>query len=232
VPINPGNAHKHLIVIEYLPRTVRCMGIYDATTLEDEDGLAGWFSRRKAPARSQVPETVTADQAMEEKIATSVESPEGKIVVATDGSSLGNPGPGGWCWYMSEKSWKSGGVQKCTNNYAELRAVAEVLEATAGDSRELEIRADSQYTIDCLTKWIYGWQKNGWKSKDKKDIKNRELIEQIWNAMRGRKVKFVKVAAHVTNGDTYNVEADARAQAVARKAKQGVVCLLGPGFTQ
>lgn len=142
----------------------------------------------------------------------------GPLVAATDGSALGNPGPGGWAWYIDDARWGSGGAAHTTNNIMELQAVLEVLEATTGDDRALEIHADSQYVIDCLTKWISGWRRRGWKTAAGAAVKNREIIEAIDARMRGRKVTFVWVRGH--NGDRRNEAADVRARAAAGAAQR------------
>ena len=101
------------------------------------------------------------------------------IIAATDGSSLGNPGAGGWCWYLSPDCWRAGGFIRGTNNQAELMAVADLLTETAAIDDELLILADSQYVINILTKWRFGWKKKGWKTGGGKPVANLELVKRL-----------------------------------------------------
>lgn len=90
------------------------------------------------------------------------------ITAAADGSALGNPGPTGWAWYVSEDCWSAGGSAHGTNNIGELTAVRELLSQSreAGLAGEdLVILCDSQYVINSVTKWMPGWKKKGWKKK-------------------------------------------------------------------
>ena len=75
------------------------------------------------------------------------------ITAAADGSSLGNPGPAGWAWYVDEDTWDAGGWPRGTNNLGELTAILRLLEATAHTGEELHILADSQYAINVVSKW-------------------------------------------------------------------------------
>ncbi|MEX1242569.1 MAG: RNase H family protein, partial [Cutibacterium acnes] len=84
------------------------------------------------------------------------------IVAAADGSSLDNPGPAGWAWYIDDDTWAAGGWPRGTNNMGELKAVLDVLRATRDADEPLTILCDSQYAINCCTKWIPGWKRKGW----------------------------------------------------------------------
>ena len=118
------------------------------------------------------------------------------ITAAADGSSLGNPGPAGWAWYVDEDTWDAGGWPQGTNNLGELTAILRLLEATAETGEELRVLADSQYAINVVSKWRLGWKKRGWTKADKKPIKNLELIQEIDRAMEGRRVTFEWVKGH------------------------------------
>jgi len=142
------------------------------------------------------------------------------LVVATDGSALGNPGPGGWAWFVDAQCWASGGAVHTTNNIMELTAVADLL-ACVDPEQPLKILADSRYVIDALTKWVWGWKKRGWKTAKGEPVANRDLIEGIHNAMVGRSIEFVWVRGH--NGHSLNESADRRARAASELAKDGVV---------
>ena len=85
------------------------------------------------------------------------------ITAAADGSSLANPGPAGWAWYIDDSSWRAGGWPHGTNNMGELKAVLDLLETTAELGEPLRILCDSQYVINSITKWMKGWKRKGWK---------------------------------------------------------------------
>lgn len=150
------------------------------------------------------------------------------ITVAADGSSLGNPGPAGWAWYVDEDTWDAGGWPQGTNNLGELTAILRLLEATAETGEELHILADSQYAINVVSKWRLGWKKRGWTKADKKPIKNLELIQEIDRAMEGRRVTFEWVKGHA--GHRMNERADDLARACAEAYQVGRTPEPGPGF--
>ena len=150
------------------------------------------------------------------------------ITAAADGSSLGNPGPAGWAWYVDENTWDAGGWPQGTNNLGELTAILRLLEATAETGEELHILADSQYAINVVSKWRLGWKKRGWTKADKKPIKNLELIQEIDRAMEGRRVTFEWVKGHA--GHHMNERADDLARACAEAYQAGRTPEPGPGF--
>ena len=150
------------------------------------------------------------------------------ITAAADGSSLGNPGPAGWAWYVDEDTWDAGGWPKGTNNLGELTAILRLLQATAQTGEELHILADSQYAINVVSKWRLGWKKRGWTKADKKPIKNLELIQEIDRAMEGRRVTFEWVKGHA--GHRMNERADDLARACAEAYQAGRTPEPGPGF--
>ena len=150
------------------------------------------------------------------------------ITAAADGSSLGNPGPAGWAWYVDEDTWDAGGWPKGTNNLGELTAILRLLQATADTGEKLHILADSQYAINVVSKWRLGWKKRGWTKADKKPIKNLELIQEIDRAMEGRRVTFEWVKGHA--GHRMNERADDLARACAEAYQAGRTPEPGPGF--
>ena len=150
------------------------------------------------------------------------------ITAAADGSSLGNPGPAGWAWYVDEDTWDAGGWPKGTNNLGELTAILRLLQATAQTGEELHIFADSQYAINVVSKWRLGWKKRGWTKADKKPIKNLELIQEIDRAMEGRHVTFEWVKGHA--GHRMNERADDLARGCAEAYQAGRTPKPGPGF--
>jgi len=156
------------------------------------------------------------------------------ITAAADGSALGNPGPAGWAWYVDDACWAAGGWKPATNNRGELQAVLELLRATADTGDDLRILCDSQYVINSLTKWMTGWKRKGWKKSDGKDVLNRDLMEQLDEALQAaradnRSVDFEWVKGH--NNHELNEAADARARGAAEAFKKGVEPATGPGFT-
>ncbi|WP_226533646.1 ribonuclease H family protein [Microbacterium paraoxydans] len=152
------------------------------------------------------------------------------ITAAADGSALGNPGPNGWAWYIDDANWAAGGSPHGTNNQGELRAVLELLRATDGTDEKLLIECDSRYVIDSVTKWMPGWKRKGWRKSDGGPVLNRDLLEGIDEAIRGRDVEFSWVKGHA--GHPLNEAADERANAAARAYQAGDEPRRGPGFTR
>lgn len=151
------------------------------------------------------------------------------IIAAADGSALGNPGPCGWAWYIDDANWAAGGSPHGTNNQGELQAVLELLRATAGTDEPLLIMCDSKYVIDSITKWMPGWKRRGWRKADGAPVLNRELMESLDEAMRGRDVKFEWVKGHA--GHDLNEAADERANGAAKSYQAKQEPRRGPGFT-
>lgn len=154
------------------------------------------------------------------------------ITAAVDGSSLGNPGPAGWAWVVSDDVWASGGWDSATNNIGELTALLRLLEdsAAAGFAEQpLVVLADSQYVINAVTKWMAGWKRRGWKKADGKPVANQKIMEALDAAMQGRDVTFQWVKGHA--GHDLNEAADMRARAAAEAHQSGKRVHAGPGFT-
>jgi ribonuclease HI len=149
-----------------------------------------------------------------------------ELIVATDGSSLGNPGPTGWAWYVDENNWRSDGLAIGTNNIGELQAVRLVLADTG--SRALLIIADSRYVIDSLTRYVYGWERNGWVTTTGKPVANQDLIKDIRDLMRGRSVRFQWTRGHA--GQALNERVDLLARSAATRAGSGSAGPVGPGL--
>jgi ribonuclease HI len=148
-------------------------------------------------------------------------------VVATDGSCLRNPGPGGWCWYVDDDCWAAGGEVDTTNNRMELTAVAMLLEAVPA-GRRVHIQADSSYVIDALTKWRHGWKRRGWRTAGGEPVKNRELMEQLDALVDSRAPTFEWVRGH--DGHPANEAADVRAREAATAVAAGAAYDPGPGL--
>lgn len=152
------------------------------------------------------------------------------IVAAADGSSLNNPGPAGWAWYVDADNWAAGGWASATNNRGELMAVLDLLYQTEAASEPLLIYCDSQYVINSLTKWMAGWKRNGWRKADKKPVQNVDLLQDLDAALAGREVTFEWVKGHA--GHALNEAADERARAVALAYQNDTPIERGPGFTR
>ncbi len=150
------------------------------------------------------------------------------IRAAADGSSLNNPGPAGWAWYIDEESWAADGWRDGTNNQGELKAVLNLLQASAHINEPLIVVCDSQYVINTVTKWMPGWQRRGWKKADGKPVQNVEIIKSIAQAIAGRDVTFEWVKGH--SGHGLNEAADYRARAAAEAVQNGERVDRGPGF--
>jgi ribonuclease HI len=150
------------------------------------------------------------------------------ITAAADGSALGNPGPAGWAWYIDDDRWAAGGWKHGTNNMGELKAVLELFRATEHTGEDLLVLCDSQYVINSITKWMPGWKKKGWRKADGQPVMNRDLLEELDDAITGRKYRFEWVKGHV--GHVLNEAADVRARAAAEAYSRGRTVPTGPGF--
>jgi ribonuclease HI len=136
------------------------------------------------------------------------------VEVFTDGACSGNPGPGGWGallrWRGTERELK-GGERQTTNNRMEMMAAIQALE-TLTRSAHVRIHTDSVYLRDGITKWIHNWKARGWKTADKKPVKNIDLWQRLETAIeRHRKVEWKWVKGHA--GHPENERADALARA-------------------
>jgi ribonuclease HI len=134
------------------------------------------------------------------------------IDIFTDGACSGNPGPGGWGAILRSGGHEkelSGGAPATTNNRMELMAVIEGLKALK-QSSAVTIHTDSRYVMDGASKWILGWKKKGWKTADKKPVKNEDLWRALDAEMARHTLKWIWVAGH--SGHPENERADALAR--------------------
>ncbi|MFF7454320.1 ribonuclease H [Kitasatospora sp. NPDC008115] len=143
-----------------------------------------------------------------------------RIIAACDGAAKGNPGPAAWAYVVADSTgapqrWQAGPLGHSTNNVGELTALEQLLTAT-DSAVPLEVRLDSTYTRDAVTKWLKGWKRNGWKTAAGKPVANQELIQRIDGLLEGREVEFVYVPAHQVDGDPLNAIADKAASDAAR----------------
>jgi len=140
-----------------------------------------------------------------------------KIYLYSDGSSLGNPGPGGYgtiLKYKDKCKILSGGAKNTTNNQMELLGVIEGLKALK-EPCDVEIISDSKYVVQAINEWLKNWQKNGFKTADKKPIKNIELWQEYIKASQNHKINATWVKGH--NGHDENEECDKIAKSEAEK---------------
>jgi ribonuclease HI len=125
------------------------------------------------------------------------------VEIATDGACKGNPGRGGWGVLLrmgaTEKEL-SGGEAHTTNNRMELMAAIEGLKALKKPCR-VKLSTDSRYVMDGLTKWIHGWQKNGWRTADKKPVKNADLWLALLDAAAPHRIEWLWVKGHAGHPD-------------------------------
>jgi ribonuclease HI len=135
-----------------------------------------------------------------------------QIDIFTDGACTGNPGPGGWGAILragEHEKELSGGEPATTNNRMELMAVIRALEALK-QSSTVTIHTDSRYVMDGATQWMTRWKKNGWKTADKKPVKNEDLWREL-DALCGRhRISWRWVRGH--SGHDENERADALAR--------------------
>ncbi|KAA0972487.1 ribonuclease HI [Aureimonas fodinaquatilis] len=131
-----------------------------------------------------------------------------RVEIYTDGACSGNPGPGGWgaiLIYGASRKELKGGESPTTNNRMELLAAIRALEALNRPSA-VDIHSDSQYLRDGITKWIFGWKRNGWKTADKKPVKNAELWQELDALRQQHDVTFHWIKGHA--GHELNERAD------------------------
>ena len=122
-----------------------------------------------------------------------------KVTIYTDGACSGNPGPGGWAAVLicgEHKKEISGGCKNTTNNIMELTAILEALKVLKTEC-DVELYSDSAYSVNAFNQgWIFNWIKKGWKTADGKDVKNKEIWQEIYSLTKKHKVKFNKVKGH------------------------------------
>jgi ribonuclease HI len=131
-----------------------------------------------------------------------------KVVIFTDGACSGNPGPGGWGAILSfgpRRKEIQGGEAATTNNRMELMAAIKALESLTRPC-EVELYTDSGYVRNGITSWLAGWKRNGWKTADRKPVKNIELWQKLEEVASLHKINWHWVKGHA--GDEMNERAD------------------------
>ena len=145
------------------------------------------------------------------------------VEIYSDGSCLGNPGPGGWGallrWRGHEREL-SGSQAETTNNRMELTAAIEALNALKKPSKVI-LTTDSRYVMDGIQKWLAGWKRNGWKTAAKKPIKNVELWQRLDAAIAPHQADWQWVKGHA--GHTENERCDQLASQEAGRRQSGLV---------
>lgn len=148
-----------------------------------------------------------------------------EVHIYTDGSSLGNPGPGGWAailvWGETTKEI-SQGYRETTNNRMEIRGVLHALERLKRPCA-VHVFSDSKYVVDAITKgWLVNWQRNGWRTAGKKQVKNRDLWEQMAHQLTQHQVIFHWVKAHAGHPENERCDELAKKAAMAEDLRDDV----------
>jgi ribonuclease HI len=139
-----------------------------------------------------------------------------RVIIHTDGACSGNPGPGGWGAILRDGGSIieiKGGEAATTNNRMELLAAISALESLPDDT-PAELHTDSQYLRDGITKWLHNWKKNGWRTSDKKPVKNVDLWQRLEIAAARHQVDWHWVRGHVGHDE------NERADELAREGMQ------------
>jgi ribonuclease HI len=143
-----------------------------------------------------------------------------KVEIFTDGACRGNPGPGGWAALIrmgARERELSGGEPLTTNNRMELLAAIEGLKALKRPCR-VRLTTDSNYVRDGITKWIHGWRRNGWRTADRKPVKNADLWQALLDAAEPHRVEWRWVKGHSGHAENDRVDDLACAAADAQKS--------------
>jgi ribonuclease HI len=144
------------------------------------------------------------------------------VDIFTDGACSGNPGPGGWgalLRYGANEKELSGGEAQTTNNRMELMAAIMALE-TLKRPAQVSLHTDSMYVKDGISKWAPGWKKNGWKTADKKPVKNVDLWKRLDAAAQMHEVRWLWVRGHAGHPENERVDRLAR-EAIRRIRENG-----------
>lgn len=146
-----------------------------------------------------------------------------KVEIWTDGACKGNPGPGGWGALLKfghvEKTLH-GGEPQTTNNRMEMMAVIEALRILKRPC-QVVLHVDSQYVMKGMTEWIHSWKTRGWRTADKKPVKNADLWQQMDEQVQRHQIDWIWVKGH--NGDPGNERADLLANRGVDEARSHVV---------
>lgn len=147
------------------------------------------------------------------------------MLIACDGSSLKNGDPEtpiGWSWAREDGAWMSNGMIGGSNNRAELHAILSIL--AMHPKGDITVLMDSQYALNIVDKWAFGWEKKGWVKADKKPIMNLDLVKEIVRLRHRRQdpIAFQWVKAHQKDSHYLNVQADELCGIAARRARDTI----------
>lgn len=147
------------------------------------------------------------------------------VIIYTDGSSRGNPGPGGWGAIVATADHvveMGKGDRHTTNNKMELLAAIESLGFVRdlGSAFAIDVHPDSRYVINGITSWVFGWQKNGWKNSKKEDVLNRDLWEALAGVVADLQMSGSKISWNYTPGHA-GIAGNDRADEIATKCADG-----------
>jgi ribonuclease HI len=151
------------------------------------------------------------------------------VEIFTDGACSGNPGPGGWgaiLRYGATEKELHGGENPTTNNRMEMTAAVQALSALKRPAL-VKLHTDSQYLKDGITRFIHGWKRNGWKTADKKPVKNIDLWLALEEALKGHQIEWIWVKGHA--GHPENERADALARLGVVEARQAALAKASGG---
>lgn len=148
-----------------------------------------------------------------------------EIIIYTDGSSRGNPGPGGWGAIVATKEMVTEIGERdshTTNNKMELMATIRSLKLVRdlGSAFTVDMRADSRYVVNGITKWVFGWQKNGWKNTQKEEVANRDLWESLVEVTADLEMSGSKILWNYTPGHA-GIAGNDRADEIATNYADG-----------
>jgi len=145
-----------------------------------------------------------------------------RVEVYSDGSCIGNPGPGGWgsiVRYPDREVELSGGKKQTTNNEMELTGVIEALKSLTGPSA-VTVTTDSQYVVKGMTEWMPGWLRNGWKTAGKQPVKNRQFWEELNALSKTHRIGWQWIRGHAGHPENERCDRLATAQS-AKFARHG-----------
>ncbi|MBN9499127.1 MAG: ribonuclease HI [Alphaproteobacteria bacterium] len=144
------------------------------------------------------------------------------VEIFTDGACSGNPGPGGWgaiLRFRGVEKELSGGETPTTNNRMELMAAIEGLKALKRPA-QVRVWTDSVYVRDGITKWVHGWKRSGWKTADKKPVKNVDLWQALLEAAKPHDVEWRWIKGHAGHPENERADALARGGIATLKANK------------
>lgn len=157
-------------------------------------------------------------------------SPSNLVIGATDGSSLGNPGSGGWGWYIDEDTWLAGGLDHATSQQAELSGLISILREVPANV-SLHLLLDSQYSLKSATIWIPQWKSRNWRKTDGKPVLNLGLMQDLDEAINARVTLATMEWVPGHRGHPLNEHADRRCGAASLAKQRNEPVPIGPGWS-